>query len=323
MIGRTLRSLDQLLAPVSIRLFGEQPSLLAFLFHVILPEEDVRPSLHMDDGLVITTSGFRRFLDYFLSAGYVFVSPDEVAAGLPPDGRHVLTTFDDGYFNNLLALPALEEFGVPAAFYIATDYVRSGEAYWWDALYRARRIQGWPIEPIQRELAELKALTHDRIRASLRERLGPHALTPHGDHDRPMSPAELRAFAASPWVHVGNHTAHHAILTNYETQGVRVELLGAQDYLEEVTGRRPVSVSYPNGRHSDEVVAVAAACGLSVGITTRQEPNSLPLGPSRKLRLGRFWFDHRTDQPRRLATYRAAHSLRGWSRRLRAAGGVR
>jgi peptidoglycan/xylan/chitin deacetylase (PgdA/CDA1 family) len=317
MIGRALRGFDEFVAPASLRLLGENPVLLTFLFHAILEDGDVRPSLTMDKSLIITTSDFRCFVDYFLSAGYVFVTPDEVAGGLPKGGRFVLSTFDDGYFNNTLALPILEEFSVPSAFYISTDHIRTGDSYWWDAWFRRRTSEGIPAEGAVEEMASLKALTHDGIRRRLIDRIGSDALRPAGDHDRPMTISELKEFAAHPRVCIGNHTVHHAILTNYDHDGLREELKGAQDALEEWTGRAPLSVSYPNGNYSPEVVAAAVDCGLSVGITTIEDQNPLPLMGNAMLRLNRFRFDCRAASTRKLAVYRNQHSAGRVARRLR------
>jgi peptidoglycan/xylan/chitin deacetylase (PgdA/CDA1 family) len=49
----------------------------------------------------------------------------------------VLITFDDGYLDNLInARPILEEFGAPATFFIATQYLEGSREYWWDELER-------------------------------------------------------------------------------------------------------------------------------------------------------------------------------------------
>ena len=316
-MGRLVGTLDQLLASLTVRVVERRRALLTFLFHVILPDREIGPDIRMDAGLVVSTSGFGRFIDYFLSGGYTFVTPEEIAAGLPEEGRFVLATFDDGYFNNTLALPALDEYRVPAVFCISSDHIRTGDAYWWDAVYRERSHRDSSEDAIARETAELKTLTYDAIRERVVDRFGARALRPAGDHDRPMTVDELRAFAAHPRVRIGNHTVHHAILTNHDAAGAAVEIGGAQDDLEEMLGSRPVLISYPNGNHSSTVVDVAAAAGLTVGVTTIEKANPLPLAPGSALRLGRFRFDYRNDGAAKLATYRTAHTLRGLAGRLR------
>lgn len=48
----------------------------------------------------------------------------------------VVVTFDDGYVDNLLALPILEAHDVPATIFIASGAVGRPEAFWWDLLTR-------------------------------------------------------------------------------------------------------------------------------------------------------------------------------------------
>ena len=45
---------------------------------------------------------------------------------------------------------------------------------------------------------------------------------------------ELAAFAASPHVHLGNHTVDHAILTNEDEAGVDEQIRGCQRDLQEL-----------------------------------------------------------------------------------------
>src|SRR5260370_33213581 len=85
---------------------------------------------------------FRAFLGHFCQQGYSFVSPGQILGGLQPSGKYILLTFDDGYCNNLRALPVMEEFNAPAVFFISCDHVREGKAFWWDVVFREGRESG-------------------------------------------------------------------------------------------------------------------------------------------------------------------------------------
>jgi subfamily B ATP-binding cassette protein MsbA len=68
----------------------------------------------------------------------------ELAAGRYPSGT-ACVTFDDGYSDNLLnARPILQEFSVPATFFLTSGYLRGDSDFWWDALenpfFRKTRI---------------------------------------------------------------------------------------------------------------------------------------------------------------------------------------
>src|SRR5437868_6362935 len=84
-----------------------------------------------------------------------------------------------------------------------------------------------------------------------------------------LSPAELRQFAASRFVHIGNHTANHAILTNYSSDQIRRQIQTAQDDLCEITGQSPIAIAYPNGAHNAQIVEICREIGLQLGVTVR------------------------------------------------------
>jgi len=285
-----VRATDAAIARGYLALFRERNALIPFLFHSLF--RDAREmSLNVVEPLERTTvDQFRQFVEYYLNCGYRFVSPDQLLAGLPADGKYALITFDDGYYNNSLTLPILQQYKVPALFFISTNHVLQNKCFWWDVLYRERTAQGADPRQIYKETLALKSLPTEQIEAQLLARFGPNALTPRGDVDRPFSPAELRDFAASPNVHLGNHTADHAILTNYSPDQVRQQIQAAQDALTAITGKTPTALAYPNGAHNPDIVRICAEIGLRIGVTVRPHKSTLPLGPASPdlLRIGRF-----------------------------------
>ena len=276
-------------APSNLRLHSPGGVLLTFLFHGVFANEQEIEQQAVDPQQRITVDHFREFVEHMLEAGYEFVLPDQVTAGLDADGRYVMATFDDGYASNQLVLPVLEEFRVAALFYISTGHVLANKSYWWDVAHREIVLGGGSVDAVQQVGRTLKTLTHDQIENEIVRRFGASSLEPWGDIDRPLTPKELRAFVESPYVEVGNHTRDHAILTNYTPAGVRQQLAGAQDDLEHLVGYRPTSVSYPNGNYSPAVLTVASELNLSLGITVERKKNLLPLDTSDAglLRLGR------------------------------------
>lgn len=290
LIQSLVRSTDGLIARAYLSLFRERSGLLSFLFHSLFADERDAARNDIDPLQANTVAEFRSLVEYYLEHNYRFVGPDDLMAGLEPGGKYAMLTFDDGYFNNTLALPVLEQYGVPAVFFISTDHVQKQKCFWWDVLYRERLAQGASWPRLHDEIVAMKSGTTEQIEAELTARFGAGALAPRGDIDRPFTPAELREFAASPYVHLGNHTANHAILTNYSPEQVRTQIGEAQAALEAMTGRRPSAIAYPNGAHSHQVVAACDDLGLKVGFTVHPRKNLLPLGgrSAEMLRLGRF-----------------------------------
>jgi peptidoglycan/xylan/chitin deacetylase (PgdA/CDA1 family) len=157
-------------------------------------------------------------------------------------------------------------------------------------LYRERTARGASPERVCREGLGMKSKTSEQIEAKLRAEFGANAFTPRGDVDRPFSPAELRDFARAPHVYLGNHTANHAILTNYTPDEVRVQIRKAQESLAEMTGVCPRAIAYPNGAHSDAIVRACRDLGLELGFTISPVKNPVPVDAHspNALQLGRF-----------------------------------
>lgn len=290
-----LNRLDEAVGRACLAVLPERPALLVFMFHVLFEDEAAMTLNLVDPQQRITTRIFAQFVAYYLTHGYTFVSPGEVVHGLDPTKKYVLITFDDGYYNNHLALPILRHYGVSATFFISSHHVLTGQAFWWDVVYRERQRQ--PLTPPAQhaEYAQLKQWRHPEIEQYLLAHFGPTALQPVGDLDRPFTSAELRAFAREPEVFLGNHTAHHAVLTNYLPEAAGRELVACQQHLLEIAGTAPCAVAYPNGNTSTAVVAAAAAAGLRLGVTVRAGKKYLPFARHHVnlLQLNRFllWGD--------------------------------
>ncbi len=285
-----IQQIDGGLGRVHARLRGERPALLTFLFHGLFRDRSEIEQNLIDPQQEFTLEDFRQFVDYFLTAGYQFVSPDDIVGGLDPDQRYVMATFDDGYFNNTRALPILTEYAVPALFFISTTYVKEGKCFWWDVLYRERLKRGVPFDRIKEERQDLAPRKHSEIESLLIREFGGGALKPVGDIDRPMTPSELRDFSRSEHVALGNHTRDHVYLPNCGAEELRTQIGGAQQDLLDMTGRSASIISYPSGFWSDESIRISREVGIRMGVTVQFRKNYLPvdLDSQAAMELGRF-----------------------------------
>jgi peptidoglycan/xylan/chitin deacetylase (PgdA/CDA1 family) len=289
-VQRMIRSTDAAVAGAYLSVFSERNALLNFLFHSLFRDENEIQRDQIDPLQHTTVKQFRVFIEYYLEHDYQFVSPSDLAAGLRADKKYAMISFDDGYYNNTLALPILEEYNVPAVFFVCSDNVQRNRCFWWDVLYRELAAQGMPRQEIYRKGLEQKTDRTSVIEERLTSQFGPRAFLPRSDIDRPFSISELRDFANRPGVHIGNHTAGHAILTNYADDEIRDQIQSAQIILREMLGATPIAIAYPNGGYDDRVLRIARESGLQLGFTTRQMKTTLPIDPneSRLLTLGRF-----------------------------------
>ncbi len=88
-----------------------------------------------DDGLTVGVEMFERYCRFFRR--HFHVTPlGELVARLErgrPVGRRLAITFDDGYRDNFdNAAPVLERLGLPATFFVITQWMGSGVTAWWD-----------------------------------------------------------------------------------------------------------------------------------------------------------------------------------------------
>jgi peptidoglycan/xylan/chitin deacetylase (PgdA/CDA1 family) len=281
---------EQLLALWSLPVINEEGVLLIFLFHSLFAGNEELQSCVIDPSQGITVEMLRQLVGYFQEQSYRFVSPAEVLNGLEPHGKYALLTFDDGYYSNVRALPVLEAAGAPAVLYVSSSHVKEGKAFWWDVLYRAHRRRGGSQKGLNETTLRFKRRRTADVEAHLLREVGPAALRPCGDLDRPFTPAELKDFVAHPLISLGNHTRDHAILTNYSVAEIREQLQEAQDDIREMTGITPQSVAYPDGRESSEIAQVAVEVGLQFGIGVLAGRNRLPTVPksANAMRLKRF-----------------------------------
>jgi peptidoglycan/xylan/chitin deacetylase (PgdA/CDA1 family) len=286
----TMDNFYGLLSRGHLSLFSERSSLCTFLFHGIFTDEKEARSGSADPQQGITVGHLREFIAYYLEQGYVFVSPSDIIRGLDPGKNYALITFDDGYYNNNNAIPALREFNVPATLFVSTNHVLENKNFWWDVVYRQRMRRHASPQDLQKEYAFLKQKKNGEIESYLLDVFGSRALQPAGDNDRPFTSAELRQFSRESLITIGNHTANHAILTNYSHKEARAEIFGAQESLLEITGIKPSVIAYPNGNYAEGILEISKEAGLQLGITVQPGKNYLPVDTNNNglFKLNRF-----------------------------------
>lgn len=297
---------DKIWWRLSQRLVREKPSLITVALHSLCSTRSQLGDPALAPNQNVSVDDFRSLVDTMLEDGYNAVSPSQVEAGLDAGGKYVMITFDDGYFNNVLALDVLEQYRIPATFFVSSNHVLEQKAFWWDALSRELVKTGASEHQRNVEIAKIKTLGADRIDAYLHRHFGVRSLRPCSDKDRPFTGGELTSFARHPWVHLGNHTCDHAILTRCSPQEMRQQIQECQDALTAIAGYAPLAIAYPNGDHSPAVVEAARSSGLRVGFTTRPCRNRLPLrGDDRLMKLGRFYFSGGSDPRDELLKWQA------------------
>lgn len=216
-------------------------------------------------------------------------------ARLRHGGRpQVSLTFDDGYADNFEhALPALEAYGVPATFYVATGALGDPKGFWWDRLallldgrveveveldvgasplrisLHGARAGADALVALHARLRLLDNATIDAALASMARQLG--TAVPEPVAARVMRHEELEKLATSPLVTLGAHTVDHCLLSALDGSAQEAQMRRSAGELEELLGRRPRHFAYPYGDSAafdGASVAAARRCGFATACTT-------------------------------------------------------
>lgn len=280
--------LGHIFNPLLLKLASEKDQLLIFYFHGVYDSIQQKRDHHVSPQNNITKEQLSEFIEYFLLSNYQFIAPEDLERGLLKDKSYVMITFDDGYYNNHYSLSVLEEFKIPATYFITTNNLISNSSYWWDVVYKYRTQKGVSLEQVQGEQQYLKRFKHEVIEQYLLDNFGKDCFNPWSDVDRPMTPEELKIFADHDLVSIGNHTHNHSILTNYSLAEAAEEFKKSNAILTEILGYSPNTMAFPNGNYSGSLIRVAKEAGFKYVFTTNSYINKLPLKNAEVIALNRF-----------------------------------
>jgi len=265
-------------------------SLLILTFHRVLPA-DLRAEYPLP-GLAVTPEELRWILASLLPHFETLTVSDAVRKhqdGSSP--RPLLAiSFDDGQWDNLeYAAPVLGELGVPATFYVPTDYIGRDELLWhdqaafaWQASVKAGKLSmfaatlGPGSEHASGSVgAFLEAMK--QLEPSVRERLVVDASEGIGF----STPGWARIMDWTEVNHlrklgheIGSHGRSHALLPQLDREAQTSELEGSMVAIQQSAKSKPASVCYPNGSFNELTLALAEEVGYENAVTTLWGINS-------------------------------------------------
>jgi peptidoglycan/xylan/chitin deacetylase (PgdA/CDA1 family) len=261
-----------------------------------------------------TPQQFRRQMELVANYGTAVSIADVidiVCKGARPPRNPVLVTFDDGYRSCLeVATPILRQLGVPATFFIATDFVERRRLFWWEriavVLARARRRGARKIELAAPRVAvdvgspdamgTLTRLIKDTpgmvIEGFLTELARAAGVAWSSEEERDfadqliMTWDQVRGLAAAG-MDVESHTRSHRVLHTVPTAELDSELRGARADLERELGRPVRALAYPVGRpirDRPELLSAVRGAGYQLGFSNATGVNPVLPGALRRLR---------------------------------------
>lgn len=264
---------------------GESARLSVLIYHRVLATYD--PLLpDAPDRLV-----FERQMTFIRRHFNVLALREAVAAltlrTLPE--RALCVTFDDGYADNFdVALPILEKLEIPAAVFVATDYLDGGIMFNDVVVETVRRSIGPLLDLSELGLGAFDVSNLSRRCSAINTLIGRIKYLPNNErkkiaadiqkhvgielpHDFMMTREQVRSML-NRGMTIGAHTMSHPILSSVDEFSAGQELRGSKIELEKITGAPVEYFAYPNGKPGQDFLAahtqMARNCGFSAAFTT-------------------------------------------------------
>ena len=229
--------------------------------------------------------------------GYSFITIDEaermLTGSIPMRKRCLVLTFDDSLKCHVEVMaPKLEQWGIPATFYISTDIIEHRRPYWWLRLeYAVSKIREHSISVIlpndkrfiiypaqkwelRRKLTielytSFKPSQCDKVVESVEAQIGisSKGIENNSPYAGSMTWEDVRELDDKGFT-IGSHTCSHPNLALLRSEELRFELEQSKRILEKVCKKPCRHLSYPHSQHTDEVCAAARAAGYATAVTT-------------------------------------------------------
>jgi peptidoglycan/xylan/chitin deacetylase (PgdA/CDA1 family) len=288
---------------------------LILMYHRVIPRSEVEATF-VQPGMYVTPETFERHLQ-FLSARFEIVPLSSVLARWregrwESSARYCVLTFDDGWLDNYrYAYPLLHAYRAPATIFLPTDMIGTDACLWSDRLgsllHRQQPVHNRrAVNDIDAMIERAKTLSDDareRMVDGLADQLG--AQVP--PDRRLVNWAEVREMSREG-ISFGSHTCTHANLTRLDDEALERELRRPIQVLEQHRVNHVRVLSYPNGDHTDAVVAAAQAAGYDAAVTTNPGPESAR--PADLFRLKRIGVHEDVSRSDSLLTFHIAQQSR-------------
>lgn len=181
----------------------------------------------------------------------------------------LIITFDDGYSDNYAnAYPILKKYGLPAVFFVSTDYIGARNPFWFEQIIYAGKKGLFDNDDIRNLFPEglsenetnsldyARNLRWKMMNLSNRERLAMMEIVESVVSEK-LTSSEFEHISTMSWdnlcemanngMEIGSHTKSHLILTQASSEELVDELSSSKAIIEEHLQEKVVSISYPVG----------------------------------------------------------------------------
>lgn len=202
------------------------------------------------------------------------------------DRFNICLSFDDGFSNNYrYVLPLLEQYQVPAVFFITAIRNEGYDVLWNDVLSIAHKygpdkigfndelfVKGrdsrYQSAQSGKKLAEILRGYGFQKKAAVLNLLNRFRLQADKDYWMQMTTEEIKLLSSSRWATIGSHGYYHNDLAMIDAGALKEELVRSKQFLEHVTGKEIKALAFPYGSYSATVINEATAAGYTQLLTT-------------------------------------------------------
>jgi peptidoglycan/xylan/chitin deacetylase (PgdA/CDA1 family) len=240
--------------------------------------------------LFITKKTFEAHLKFYKKHFNVVSLDDYYAQKFCKDKFNICLTFDDGFANNhKYVLPLLQQYQVPATFFI-TAIISEGYDVLWNDFISIFGKYG-PDKIVISDEGYIKNRHNKYISTTtgigLIEKLWGcgfsekeaimktlYPLSPfktnqtNYDYWQQMSVTKITELSASPFVTIGAHSLYHNDLARINIDDAIAELVKSKTFLENITQKSVSSFAFPYGSYSPEVIVAAKRAGYTQLLAT-------------------------------------------------------
>ena len=236
--------------------------------------------------LFITRENFETQLRYYKKYFNVVSLDDYYTGNYTKDRFTVCITFDDGFANNYhYVLPLLEQYQVPATFFITGIRQAGYDILWNDGLCLA--YQYGPPEIVFEQCTFIKGadkrytcsstgqLLADWLRSSAFENkktmmkvIDSYKNKSNEAYWLQLTEEQIKKMSESNWVTIGSHGYYHNDLAKLDIDSLQQELILSKQFLENSTGKAVNALAFPYGSYSQAALCEAQRAGYTQLLAT-------------------------------------------------------
>jgi peptidoglycan/xylan/chitin deacetylase (PgdA/CDA1 family) len=268
------------------------------IYHGICLEDHTR-----FNPIFLTLKTFEEHLKFYKKYFNVLSLNDYYEKKFSVDRFNICLTFDDGFANNYkYVLPLLEQYQIPATFFITAIRATGHDILWNDFLgiiskygpaeivFKNEQFKKGPFDKYisvnsGTKLIDMLRSKNFDAKAEMMEVLYP--LVPfksnkqNEDYWMQMTPDQIRALASSSLVSIGAHGHYHNDLAKINIKDTAGELSFSKKYLENIIQEPVNAFAFPYGSYNTDVVNESKKAGfkqlLAMDFQSAQDHNDLTM----------------------------------------------